>query len=249
MKNFILFFIAFFCLLFSQQGMAQNQKGEIKGRILEPDGKKPLPYATIAVYIAQDTALITFRVSDDKGAFRANGIPGNVPVRLIVSMTGYNVHRQELTLSSGQSSTNLGDIILTESNKLLKEILVLAEIPPIVVRKDTLEFNASSFKTLPTALVEDLLKKLPGVSVDQAGNIRVNGKAVNKILVDGKEFFGGDPKVATRNLPADMIDKVQVMNDPEALRRDPNLPAIEIPQVVNLKLKKSIKKGVMVKKV
>lgn len=244
MKNVlsVILLIAGFCL--SQALFAQSKKGEVKGLILEPVNKKPLPYATVAVYNAQDTTLITFRVSDDKGTFRATGLPVNAALRLVISMTGYNIFRRELTLTPAQSVADLGTITLTESNMQLKEVVITAEIPPIVVRKDTLEFNAASFKTLPSALVEDLLKKLPGVSVDKDGNISVNGKSVNKILVDGKEFFGGDPKVATRNLPADMIEKVQVTNDPEALRRNPDLPAIEIPQVVNLKLKRSIKKGV-----
>src|SRR4029077_2096895 len=92
--------------------------------------------------------------------------------------------------------------------------------PPVIIKKDTIEFNASAFKTLPNALVEDLLKKLPGVFVDGDGNISVNGKTVNRILVDGKTFFGNDPKMATRNLPANIIDKVQVMNDQEELLRN-----------------------------
>ncbi len=242
MKKNVLIFFSCICLFISFATIAQNQKAEIKGRVLEPTTKKPLPYATVAIYMAKDTTLITFRVSDDKGVFRAPGIPTQVPVRVVISMTGFGVFRKELTLTAGQPN-DLGDIIMAESSTLLKEVLVQAEIPPIVVRKDTLEFNAASFKTLPTALVEDLLKKLPGVSVDADGNIAVNGRAVNKILVDGKEFFGNDPKIATRNLPADAISKVQVMNDPEALRRDPDMPASEIPQVVNLTLKKAIKQG------
>ena len=222
---------------------AQAQKGEIKGKVIDNESKKPLPYATVAVYLAQDTSLVTFRVTDDKGAFRTPGLPLQVRLRVVVSMTGFGVYRKELTLMPTETIADLGEVIMGESTTMLSEVLVTAEVPPIVVRKDTLEFNAASFKTLPTSLVEDLLKKLPGVTVDNAGNISVNGKAVNKILVDGKAFFGDDPKIASRNLPADIIDKVQVVNDVEALRRNPNLPASEIPQIVNLKLKKSIKKG------
>ncbi|HYK55042.1 MAG TPA: hypothetical protein VEV15_01080, partial [Flavisolibacter sp.] len=122
-------------------------------------------------------------------------------------------------------------------------VVITAERPPVIVRKDTIEFNAESFKTLPTAMVEDLLKKLPGVSVGQDGEIQVNGKAVSKILVDGKEFFGGDQQLATKNLPANIIDKVQISADQEALRRDPDLTEANIPQVINLKLKKAIKQG------
>src|SRR6185369_74201 len=114
---------------------------------------------------------------------------------------------------------------------------------PVVVKKDTIEFNASSFKTLPTALVEDLLRKLPGVQVDADGNIMANGKKVNRILVDGKAFFGDDPKMATKNLPANVIEKVQVTEDKDEAARNTDGDLTNIGQVINLTLKKGIKKG------
>jgi len=134
-------------------------------------------------------------------------------------------------------------IFLVNDPQHLEEVTVLAERPPVSIRKDTIEFNASAFKTLPSALVEDLLKKLPGVDVDNDGNIMVKGKRVNRLLVDGKDFFGGDPKIATKNLPANIVDKVQVMNDKEELERNPDMPESEIGQVINIKLKKAIKEG------
>jgi hypothetical protein len=112
-----------------------------------------------------------------------------------------------------------------------------------VIKKDTIEFNASAFKTLPNALVEDLLKKLPGVMVDRDGNIAVNGKPVNRILVDGKTFFGDDPKMATRNLPANVIDKVQVTDDKEEMMRNGDDNLNNVGKVVNITLKKGVKKG------
>ncbi|ALI98701.1 TonB-dependent receptor [Rufibacter tibetensis] len=236
------FFVLFFTCL-STVSFAQNQKGEVKGKLWDATHKEVLSYATIAVYTAQDTTLVTFRVSDEKGNFRVPGLALNQPLRIVITMTGFKVFRKEFTLTSGNANLDLGQVEMTQSDNLLGEVIITSEAPPIIVRKDTLEFNANSFKTLPTALLEDLLKKLPGVTVDGSGNIAVNGKSVNKILVDGKEFFGNDPKVASRNLPADMIEKVQVVNDPDALRRDPDMPVNEIPQVINLKLKKGIKQG------
>ncbi len=233
--------IAFSFCLFSITAIAQ--KGELKGRLWDGTHKEALGYATIAVYTAQDTTLVTFRVSDEKGNFKVPNLSLNQPLRLVVTMTGFKVYRKEFTLSTASPELDLGQIDMEQADHLLGEVLIESEAPPIIVRKDTLEFNASSFKTLPTALLEDLLKKLPGVQVDGGGNISVHGKPVNKILVDGKEFFGDDPKVASRNLPADIISKVQVVNDPDALRRDPDMPANEIPQVINLKLKKGIKQG------
>ncbi|WP_082780337.1 TonB-dependent receptor [Rufibacter sp. DG15C] len=241
MKSCLL--LVFMAALTFLPGHAFSQKGEVKGKLLDVQHKEPLGYATIAVYTAQDTALVTFRVSDEKGAFKVPGLALNQPLRIVISMTGFKTYRKEFRLTPEQPNLDLGEIGMTMADNVLGEVLITAETPPIIVRKDTLEFNANSFKTLPTALLEDLLKKLPGVTVDQAGDISVNGKRVNKILVDGKEFFGNDPKVASRNLPADMIEKVQVVNDPDAVRRDPDLPVNEIPQVINLKLKKGIKQG------
>ncbi|WP_439879684.1 outer membrane beta-barrel protein [Pontibacter sp. MBLB2868] len=235
--------LAVLLLLFFLPNSSKAQKGELTGRLLDDISKEALPYATIAVYSAADTVMVTFRMSDEKGAFRVTGLPLDQQLRTVITMMGFQVYRKEFQLSQESPSFALGVIHMKPSEHLLSEVLIVAETPPVLVRNDTLEFNASSFKTLPTSLVEDLLRKLPGVTVDQQGNIMVNGKLVQKILVDGKEFFGSDPKVATRNLPADVIDKVQVMNDPEALRRDPDLPEMDIPQVINLTFKKGIKKG------
>jgi len=93
---------------------------------------------------------------------------------------------------------------------LLADVTVTASRPPVVVNGDTLEFNAEAFKTKPNAVVEDMLKKMPGVEVGSDGSIRVNGRLISRVLVNGKDFFNGDPKMATRNLPADALDKVQV---------------------------------------
>lgn len=243
MKHTLLVILFLSFVLNPVLSFSQSNKGEIKGKLLDTTTKEALPYATIAVYTASDTTMVTFRMSDEKGSFRVAGLPLNQQLRVIATMMGFAVYRKEFTLTSAQSETDFGEISMEPSASLLSEVLITAEMPPVLVRNDTLEFNASSFKTLPTSLVEDLLKKLPGVSVNTAGDITVNGKPVNKILVDGKEFFGSDPKVASRNLPADVIEKVQVMNDPEALLRDPDMPEIDIPQVINLKFKKGIKKG------
>ncbi|WP_266203173.1 outer membrane beta-barrel protein [Pontibacter kalidii] len=243
MKNFLPFTLLLMFALCPGASFSQSQKGEVKGVLTDAETNEALPYATVAVYTAHDTAMVTFRMSDEKGVFRVPGLPVGQGLRAVITMMSFQVYRKEFMLSAEQPALDLGEVKLEPSSELLNEVLIVAETPPVLVRNDTLEFNAASFKTLPTALVEDLLKKLPGVSVDAAGNISVNGKAVHKILVDGKEFFGSDPKIASRNLPADVIEKVQVMNDPEVVRRDPHLPESEIPQVVNLTFKKGIKKG------
>lgn len=200
--------------------------------------------ATATVFKASDTTIIGYRLSDNKGAFKLTSLPLNINLRLVITFVGYDVIRRTFTLSDNAKEIDLGHLYLTPSDINLEEVLVVSERPPIVVRKDTVEFNASSFKTLPNAVVEDLLKKLPGVDVDKDGNITVNGKPVNRIMVDGKSFFGSDPKMASRNLPAQTIDKVQVSDDKEQMLRNGDDNPDNAGKVINLTFKKGFNKGV-----
>lgn len=220
-----------------------NAQGVITGKLIDSANKQSLSLATVTVFKAKDTTIITYRLSDGTGTFKVPGLPLETDVRVLVTFSGYRVYRKEFRLSKDQPGLDLGSIALVNDPTSLDEVTVYAERPPVTVKKDTIEFNASAFKTLPTALVEDLLKKLPGVDVDREGNITVNGRKANRILVDGKEFFGGDPKVATKNLPADIIDKVQVSDDVEQLNQNPDIAKADLGQVINLRLKKSIKQG------
>jgi hypothetical protein len=217
-------------------------QGSIKGKLVDTIGNKPLGFATVTIFKSSDTALITYRLSNPQGEFRVPGLPLNTSCRVIISYSGFEAFRKEFTLPN-DSPLDFGTINMNPSSKSLEEVLVIAERPPVTVRKDTIEFNASSFKTLPTALVEDLLKKMPGIQIDAEGNITVNGKKVNRILVDGKAFFGDDPKMATRNLPANVIDKVQVTTDKDEENRNTTGDLTNIGQVINLTLKKGVKKG------
>ncbi|ANE51188.1 outer membrane beta-barrel protein [Flavisolibacter tropicus] len=236
--RFITICIAFLFLSVTH-AMAQ---GTIKGKVTDSSTKKALALATVTIFKAADTALITYRMSAPEGDFKVTGLPLNIACRAVISFSGYEVYRKEFTLTDN-TSIDLGTIALAPAATSLDEVLVIAERPPVTVRKDTIEFNAASFKTLPTALVEDILKKLPGVQVDADGNITVNGKKVNRIMVDGKDFFGSDPKMATRNLPANIVDKVQVTEDKDERELNPDRSEGDIGQVINLKLKKAIKKG------
>jgi len=231
------------CLALLFVSFAAVSQGTIKGKITDSSAKQVLGLATVTVFKAADTALITYRLSNPEGEFKVPGLPLDVPLRMVISFSGFKVHRHEFTLTSASSELDAGTIRLDNDTKDLDEVMVVAERPPVSVRKDTIEFNASAFKTLPTALVEDLLKKLPGVQVDADGNITVGGKRVNRILVDGKEFFGNDPKMATRNLPANAIEKVQVNEDKDDADMNPDKAKGDIGQVINLKLKKGVKKG------
>lgn len=240
MKKILLSFV-FTLTIFN---LFAQKNGSITGILADSaNHKTTLNYSTISVYKVGDSALTTYKLSDDKGVFKINNLAVGLKYRLVVTAWQYGTFRKEVEITAANPVLNLGTLYLSTKANDLNEVVISAERPPVIVRKDTIEFNAESFKTLPSAVVEDLLKKLPGVSIAADGSIQVNGKAVSKILVDGKEFFGGDQQIATKNLPANIIDKVQVVDDKQAKRRDPDLTAAEIPQIINLKLKKAIKKG------
>lgn len=228
------------CILFA--ALYGNSQGSIRGKLTDSSGTNPLGLATITVFQAGDTSLITYRLSTPEGEFRVPGLPLNQPLRLVISYSGYEAYRKEFTLAN-DTPLEMGTIALLPSSRTLDEILVVAERPPVTVRRDTIEFNASSFRTLPTALVEDLLKKLPGIQIDRDGNIMANGRRVNRIQVDGKSFFGDDPKMATRNLPANLIDKIQVTEDKDEVARNTDGDLTNVGQVINLTLKRGVKKG------
>ncbi|MDE3250176.1 MAG: outer membrane beta-barrel protein [Bacteroidota bacterium] len=237
MKTFVLFLVS---LILYTTAFTQ---GTLKGKLLDSTAKTPLGLATVTVFKAADTAIITYRLSSPEGDFKVPGLPFDVKCRVVVSYSGYLGYRKEFTVTSDQPVVDLGNVYMSPASGALEEVVVYAERPPVVIKKDTVEFNAASFKTLPNALVEDLLKKLPGVQVDKDGNIMVNGKPVNRILVDGKTFFGDDPKMATRNLPSQVIDKVQVTDDKEEMLRNGDDNANNVGKVINLTLKKGIKKS------
>jgi hypothetical protein len=178
----------------------------LTGMVMDEAGKA-LPYATVALMKPADSTLVFFGITNDKGAFDIKKVSrGTYLVQ--VAFIGYQTFYQ--TLKMPEQAGDFGIVVLRTKPLNLPSAEVVAEHIPIVVKKDTIEYNAGAFKTRPDAVAEDLLKKLPGVEVDRAGNIKAMGEDVQNVMVDGKEFFSSDPKVATKNLPADAINKVQV---------------------------------------
>jgi hypothetical protein len=230
--------------LFCLAGKAYSQSGTIDGVLKDTSANKFLSLATITVFNAKDTALITYRLSNDEGKFKVPNLPLDVNLRMVVSFSGYAGFRKEFILTAQKPLLNFDTICLQPASGLLNEVVVFAERPPVVYRQDTIEFNANAFKTLPTALLEDLLKKLPGVQVNKNGEIFVNGQRASRLMVDGKSFFGDDPKMATKNLPANIIDKVQVVDNKDAIAQNTDGDISNIGKVINITLKKAAKKGV-----
>lgn len=186
-----------------------SQEFTISGKLIDTDTKLPLEAATVFVESVKDSTLITYTISDKFGVFDLKGRTQASKVNLYISFVGYQPYEKELLIDSNRN-LKLDAILLNGQIESLGDVIVQGRRAPVTIKKDTLEFNVASFKTKKDANVEDLLKELPGVEVDEQGNITVNGKPVNKILVNGKPFFGNDPTIATRNLTKEIVDKIQV---------------------------------------
>jgi hypothetical protein len=208
----------------------------IRGTIADSTSGKGLPYATVSVIGAKDSMLIAFTIADTAGHFRLNKIaPGNY--LLSVSYTGYRPIWRPLPPASADGIAEAGNIALTGAG-ILQGVEVTGKRPPVEVNNDTLEFNAENFKTQPNVVVEDMLKKMPGVTVESDGTIKINGQTVRRILVNGKEFFTGDVKMATKNLNADAVDKIQVYDRSSDQATFTGIDDGNREKTINIKLKK-----------
>lgn len=237
MKQFLILFF----LLISQTLFSQSRNLQIEGIVTDTAGL-PLPAVTVALSLQKDSTLIGFGMTDDQGHFILKRIAAD-DYYLQISYLGYQPHHQNLGLRPENQKTDLGKIALRAGNVLLNTVNVGANRIPLQIRKDTIEYNALAFKTQPGSVVEDLLKKLPGVQVDANGNVRAQGEQVRNILVDGKEFFGQDPKIATKNLPADAVDKVQVYDKKSDKAEFTGIEDGREQKTINLKLKEDHKHG------
>ena len=167
--------------------LAQAQRSStVRGTVFDTLSKKGLSYATVSLVAAKDSTLISFTRADSSGNFHLPKI-GQGKYLLSTSYVGYVPVWKSITVIDGQD-LNVGNIPLVDLANATN-VTVIAKRPPVVMNNDTLEFNTENFRTQPNAVVEDLLKKLPGVTVDEDGTVKVNGQTVNRVLVNGKEFF------------------------------------------------------------
>jgi hypothetical protein len=215
----------------------------IKGTILDSATHKPLVSATVYVKQPHDSTVLALSFTDAKGAFELKGIPRDKPATMRIFYTGYSRYSRAFS-GVTKDVVDLGTIYLSMSANALQGVTITGERPPIAIKGDTIEFNASSFKTRPNSVLAGLLKKLPGVDVDKDGNITAQGEKVDKILVDGKKFFGDDPKIALENLPAAIVDKVQVTDTKTREEEVTGQPASGNTKTINITLKKGKDHGV-----
>lgn len=219
---------------------SQSVSYQITGTIKAEKGKSPLESATIHLEKIKDSSVVSYTISNDKGFFSLEGKSFQKELKLYVSFIGLKTYSKKITLSN--KSLDLGTILMKTEDNLLDEVVIKSRAP-ITIKKDTLEFNVKSFKTKKDASVEDLLKKLPGVEVDEEGKITVNGKPVNKILVNGKPFFGNDPTIATRNLTKEIIEKVQITDTKTKSEAFTDQKGDQNNKTINLTIKEENNKG------
>ncbi|MDR0230172.1 MAG: TonB-dependent receptor family protein [Flavobacteriaceae bacterium] len=203
MKHFtLLIFLFLTSLSFAQSTV------NVRGMVIDSLGK-PIEASTVYFSKQRDSTLVEYTMTDSKGNFKMSFNKVKDPLVLKISMIGYKEYIKKFD-KGVEGDIEIGNVTLKEYGQLLDELVVQAEVPPIRIKKDTLEFNAASFKVRPDANLEELLKQLPGVQIDENKAITINGKPVNEILVNGKPFFSEDGKIALENLPAEIIKKVQI---------------------------------------
>jgi hypothetical protein len=218
-------------------GLAAQTSVTVSGNVRD-DSNRPVEQATVLILNPSDSANITGALTDNAGKFSLKIPAGNYLLK--TSSLGYSTDLRRI--AALQSQNTVDTVVLTEG-VALDTAFITGIMPEMVVRGDTIEFNASAFKTLPSAVLEDLIKKLPGAEVDDDGKITVNGKEIKKIYVDKKEFFSDDPKVASKNLPAAMVDKVQVWDKKSDLAMMTGFDDDEEETVINLTVKPGMKQG------
>jgi len=217
-----------------------QQAGNINGKIIDGKTNQPIEYVGIILSGKTDSTKKVGVVTNKAGEFSFNAV-ANGDYKIRISALGYNSITKEINLNG--KTVNIGTLKLKEDAIALKDVAVNGRYAIASVKKDTVEFNADAYKTRPNAAVEDLLKKLPGVTVDKDGSILVQGQKVTRLTVDGKDFFGTDPKTATKNLPADAIAKVQLIDSKTQEAKATGIDDGQREKVLNLTIKEDKKKG------
>jgi len=235
-KLALLFLILIVCRL----GHAQTPALIIHGTVQDSLNKQILEDATVTLIRPADGNLL--RRTRSKKEFTFSGLSAGA-YSIITSYLGYATDTTTITLDGKDSAGRRIHILLRHSAKAMMEVVVHAAIPPAIVRNDTIAFNAAAYPTRPNATVEDLLRKLPGIDIDKNGNVTMQGQKVDKIYLDGKEFFLNDPRTATQNLPADIVDQIEAFDSETDRSRLTGIKETTGTKSLNIKLKKNRRRG------
>jgi len=229
-------------LVGAMSAFAQNKNITVSGRVIETDTKDPVEQATIRLLSLPDSAYVTGGVTQARGRFTLPMVKSGKYV-LVVSYIGLETKNIPLQLSASNPTKNVGVVALNTDAIQLKEAVITAEAPQVTVSEDTLVYNSSAYRVPQGSMLEELVKKLPGAEVAEDGTITINGKTIKKIMVNGKEFFTKDPKVAMKNLPVEMIDKIKSYDKKSDLARITGIDDGEEEAVIDLSVKKGMNQG------
>ncbi|HXH98947.1 MAG TPA: TonB-dependent receptor [Sphingobacteriaceae bacterium] len=233
--------LLFFSLVGFSPLFAQNQY-IIKGIAVDTLANTKLINTSVSVLNAKDSTLVKFTRAITDGSFSITNLAAGKFI-LLVTYPGYADYVEDFKLDSANKEKDFKQLNLLLKENLLKEILIKGEAVAIKIKGDTTEFNAAAFKIEPNSKVEDLLKQLPGIQVDKDGKITAQGVTVNKVLVDGEEFFGDDPTLVTKNLRGDMVDKVQLFDKKSDQATFTGIDDGQKTKTLNIKLKEDKKNG------
>ena len=239
MKKYL--FLTLLIGLSSAISFAQSRRGSVAGSVVDEMDGTPIVQATVQLLSLPDSAMVVGDVTNLDGQFKLTTRPGKYVLK--VSFVGYLSYIKQVQLTSSKPLVNLGKIILKSDAIMLKEAVITAEAPQVTVSGDTLGYSASAYRTSEGAALEELVKKIPGAEVDDEGIVKLNGKEIKKLLVDGKEFFGGDVKTGLQNLPANMVDKINAYDKQSDNARITGIDDGEEEAVLDIKVKKGMNQG------
>jgi len=223
-------------LLFAQRPYA------IKGSVTDTMATYKLVNTTITLLNQKDSTLVKYARTDAEGTFTVNNLHSGKFI-LLITYPGYADYVENFALDTINSVKDFGSVNLILKTNLLEGVIIKGKAAAITIKGDTTEFNAASYNIQPNSKVEDLLKQLPGIQIDKNGKITAQGQKVNKVLVDGEEFFGDDPTLVTKNLRGDMIDKVQLYDKKSDQATFTGIDDGEKSKTINLKLREDKKNG------
>lgn len=230
-------------ILFLCVATAMMAQKTLSGTILSKTDGQPIEMATVRLFALNgtDSTLVQGAQTHYDGLFILNNIHAG-KYRLIVSSIGFNEHSQWVEMKN--DNLDLPAIRLTEQVQHLAEVSVQGKAAEMTVKGDTIEYNTAAYQVAENANVEELLKKMNGVEVDKEGNVTINGEEIKAVRIDGKKFFGDDVQTATKNIPAEMIDKIQVIDEKSEMAKLTGFEDDETERIINLSLKKNRKKGI-----
>ncbi|MDR2859760.1 MAG: outer membrane beta-barrel protein [Mediterranea sp.] len=235
-------FIGVLLIVSTISTLAQNKNIIVTGNIIDAETKHAIEQATVQIYSLPDTVFTGGTVTREKGVFTLPKVQAGKYV-LKISYVGLQTELIPVQLSSSLLNHNMGIISLLSDAVLLNEAVITAEAPPVTVKEDTVEYHSSAYRVQEGAMLEELVKKLPGAEISDEGKITINGKEIKKIMVDGKEFFSNDPKVSMKNLPAEMVEKVKAYDKKSDMTRITGIDDGNEETVLDLTVKKGMKQG------